>query len=274
MNKSNLIENPWSKLRSFTDARIALGRAGTSIPTHHWLEFQLAHAQAQDAVHSQLASDDFAQQMTQQLGIAEPLLLHSQAQDRAEYLQRPDLGRHLDAPSIDTVTQYMSQQQSTNDLAIVIADGLSCKAIEENAIPFLTQLLPELPQEWRIAPLCLVEQGRVAIGDHIGELLNAKLVLVLIGERPGLSSPDSLGLYLTWAPEVGLTDASRNCISNVRPAGLSYSEAVTKSLYLLYEARRLQLTGVNLKEDAAPEVLEGEENSDSLNAGSFLISDI
>ena len=274
MNKSNLIENPWSKLRSFTDARIALGRAGTSIPTHHWLEFQLAHAQAQDAVHSQLDSDDFAQQMIQQLGIAEPLLLHSQAQDRAEYLQRPDLGRHLDAPSIDTVTQYMSQQQSTNDLAIVIADGLSCKAIEENAIPFLAKLLPELPQEWRIAPLCLVEQGRVAIGDHIGELLNAKLVLVLIGERPGLSSPDSLGLYLTWAPEVGLTDASRNCISNVRPAGLSYSDAVTKSLYLLLEARRLQLSGVNLKEDAASEVLEGEESSDSLNAGSFLLSDI
>lgn len=274
MNKSNLIENPWLKLRSFTDARIALGRAGTSIPTHHWLEFQLAHAQAQDAVHSQLASDDFAQQMTQQLGIAEPLLLHSQAQDRAEYLQRPDLGRHLDAPSIDTVTQYMSQQQSTNDLAIVIADGLSCKAIEENAIPFLAKLLPELPQEWRIAPLCLVEQGRVAIGDHIGELLNAKLVLVLIGERPGLSSPDSLGLYLTWAPEVGLTDASRNCISNVRPAGLSYSDAVTKSLYLLLEARRLQVSGVNLKEDAASEVLEGEESSDSLNAGSFLLSDI
>ena len=274
MNKSNLIENPWSKLRSFTDARIALGRAGTSIPTHHWLEFQLAHAQAQDAVHSQLDSDGFAQQMTQQLEIADPLLLHSQAQDRAEYLQRPDFGRQLDASSINAVTQYMRQQQSINDLAIVIADGLSCKAIEENAIPFLAKLLPELPQEWRLAPLCLVEQGRVAIGDHIGELLNAKVVLVLIGERPGLSSPDSLGLYLTWAPEVGLTDASRNCISNVRPAGLSYTDAVTKSLYLLYEARRLQLSGVNLKEDAAPEVLEGEESSDSLNAGSFLLSDI
>jgi len=274
MNKSNLIENPWSKLRSFTDARIALGRAGTSIPTHHWLEFQLAHAQAQDAVHSQLDSDGFAQQMTQQLEIADPLLLHSQAQDRAEYLQRPDFGRQLDASSINAVTQYMRQQQSINDLAIVIADGLSCKAIEENAIPFLAKLLPELPQEWRLAPLCLVEQGRVAIGDHIGELLNAKVVLVLIGERPGLSSPDSLGLYLTWAPEVGLTDASRNCISNVRPAGLSYTDAVTKSLYLLYEARRLQLSGVNLKEDAAPEVLEGEENSGSLNVGSFLLSDI
>lgn len=274
MKKPNLIENPWSKLRSFTDARIALGRTGTSIPTQHWLEFQLAHAQAQDAVHSKIDAQEFCDTANRTLQLQVPVqVLHSQARDRAEYLQRPDLGRKLDQSSIELLKQQMPQQQMPHDLVIVVADGLSSKAISENAIPYLQQLIPQLPPEWLLAPLCLVEQGRVAIGDHVGQLLNAKAVLVLIGERPGLSSPDSLGLYLTWAPEVGLSDAHRNCISNVRPAGLSFQEAVNKTLYLLHESRRLKLTGVKLKEDATQGLLE--EPNNRLNSGSdnFLLSD-
>lgn len=254
---NGVIDNPWRRLRQFTAARIGLGRSGVSLPTKEMLEFQLAHAQARDAVHTPL---DFPA-LTQQLEIlAEqypllsdepPLKLHSEAVDRMTYLQRPDLGRRLDEASRVLLQQEQQTPEQPFDLALVIADGLSATAIAHNAVPFIQALCEELQadkQPWKLAPITLVEQGRVAVGDDVGELLNAKTVLVLIGERPGLSSPDSLGLYLTWAPVRGLTDARRNCISNVRPEGLNFSEAAHKAGYLLRESRRLQLSGVQLKD--------------------------
>ncbi len=262
---SLITPTPWDELRRFTDARIALGRAGVSQPTAAHLAFQLAHAQARDAVHLPLDSLGVAASL-QDLGF-ETLLLHSQATDRATYLQRPDLGRRLDAASLESLAQWSNPahaeadqrpSQSTNtrptlfDLALVVVDGLSALAIHQNAAPLLAALQQRLQADsthtWSIAPVAVVEQGRVAIGDEVGAWLNASLVVVLIGERPGLSSPDSLGLYLTWAPAVGKTDAQRNCISNVRAAGLSVDAAAQTLHRLLNQAREKQLTGVGLKD--------------------------
>jgi ethanolamine ammonia-lyase small subunit len=247
--------NPWVALRQFTDARIALGRSGVSLPTSAHLAFQLAHAQARDAVHHGL--DGIA--LSEQLSVAWPglpgavLQLHSAATDRHQYLQRPDLGRRLDMGSRDVLASSEDTLEPRSfDLALVIADGLSALAIEQNAAPFLAALHQRMVGEpWQVAPLCVVRQARVAIGDEIGQALGAKAVVVLIGERPGLSSPDSMGLYLTWMPRVGLTDASRNCISNVRPAGLSYDEAAHKLHFLLAQSRQRQLSGVALKDETA-----------------------
>lgn len=259
-------DNPWRSLRQFTDARVGLGRAGVSLPTQQLLEFQLAHAQAQDAVHTPLDIHDLSQQL-QNLPwpcCQTPIALHSQAEDRAQYLQRPDLGRLLSHESADQLLQTSDAPQ--NDLAIVIVDGLSSRAVSENAAPFLQQLLTRLTDqqpEWQLAPISLVQQGRVAIGDPVGERLNARCVVVLIGERPGLSAPDSLGLYMTWNPVSGRTDAERNCISNIRPAGLKYPEAAHKTLYLLTEARQRQLSGVRLKdrsESHTPELTQTQNN--------------
>jgi ethanolamine ammonia-lyase small subunit len=251
--------NPWSVLRQFTDARIALGRSGVSLPTNAHLAFQLAHAKARDAVHRSLD----VPHLTQALSAAWPelappcALLHSAATDRHHYLQRPDLGRKLDAASLDLLASafpkptHSGEPARPYDLVFVVADGLSALAIEQNAEPFLRAMRQHLePSQWRVAPLCMAMQSRVAIGDEIGQAVGAKAVVVLIGERPGLSSPDSMGLYLTWMPSVGLTDASRNCISNVRPAGLSYDEAAFKLHYLLTQARQRQLSGVALKDEA------------------------
>tara|TARA_R110002050_G_scaffold1244_5_gene8731 strand:+ start:15460 stop:16347 length:888 start_codon:yes stop_codon:yes gene_type:complete len=252
---NGVTENPWHLLREFTAARISLGRSGVSIPTEEMLAFQLAHAQARDAVHTPLDFEGLQQQLDE-LTLQYPKLIrikslsvHSQASDRMVYLQRPDLGRSLDQQSAKKLHKIASQY--TYSLAIVVADGLSATAIYQNALPFIRLLLETLEhdeQSWTLAPITLVEQGRVAISDEIGQLLNADLVLMLIGERPGLSSPDSMGLYLTWAPQVGLNDSSRNCVSNVRPEGLIYSAAVQKAMYLLRESRRLKLSGVNLKD--------------------------
>lgn len=261
-----VISNEWESLRTFTDARIGLGRAGVSLPTSALLEFQLAHAQAQDAVHAPLDVHALKTQLdtlTTAQSLPETLLLHSRASDRPIYLQRPDLGRRLDEPSADQLRVRVSDISSGYDLAIVVVDGLSSKAISDNTSAFLTELFASLEQDqddWNIAPLTIVQQGRVAIGDEIGELLNARAVLVLVGERPGLSSPDSLGLYLTWAPKIGLTDASRNCISNVRKAGLSYADAARKAMYLLKESRSRQLSGVNLKERSEDPVIEDQSS--------------
>ena len=248
-------ENPWQALRQFTQARIALGRTGVSLPTAPQLAFQLAHAQARDAVHLPLQHEVLAQQLalgltplfTQAQQPFQLLQLHSAARHRDEYLQRPDLGRQLDAAS---VAQLQEREASRADLAIVIADGLSALAIQNHALPFLQALLPALFQaDWQIAPLSIVRQGRVAVGDPIGQALQAEIVLLLVGERPGLSSPDSMGLYLTYAPRAGLSDAQRNCISNVRPAGLSFVEAAYKLHYLLQNARRKKISGVALKDE-------------------------
>lgn len=254
--KSPVIANPWAALRQFTDARIALGRAGVSLPTAAHLEFQLAHAKARDAVHLALDGPQLAQTLD---AVMEDqgtpcLTLHSAATDRTAYLQRPDLGRRLDAASREVLTTLKTQAAPPStrpyDLALVVVDGLSAFAIEQNAAPFLSILRRRIGAEnWSIAPIFLVQQGRVAVGDEVAELLGAKAVVVLIGERPGLSSPDSMGLYLTWMPRVGLLDASRNCISNVRPAGLSLEEAAYKLHYLLSASRRRQLSGVDLKDE-------------------------
>jgi ethanolamine ammonia-lyase small subunit len=255
--KTPVISNPWHTLRQFTAARIALGRAGVSQPTAPQLEFQLAHARARDAVHLALEAEALARIFAANLPQATlpALLLRSAAESRDIYLQRPDLGRRLDPASRAAVQAVSGPGQGGRsaphwDLAVVIADGLSALAIEQNALPLMQVLMRRLSaQRWRIAPLAIVRQGRVAVGDEVGELLGAQAVVVLIGERPGLSSPDSMGLYLTWRPRIGLTDASRNCISNVRPAGMTYQDAAHKLHYLLSEARRRGLSGVGLKDE-------------------------
>lgn len=244
---------PWDGLKRFTDARIALGRAGHSQPTAAHLAFQLAHAQARDAVHLALDVKGMTASL-QALGL-EVLPLHSAASDRATYLQRPDLGRQLDAASRQRLQAWRAVMTDAEpaDLALVVADGLSALAVMQNAVPLLAELLSGLRADtafsWRIAPLALVEQGRVAIGDDIGQLLGARCAVVLIGERPGLSSPDSLGIYFSWAPRVGLNDAQRNCISNVREAGLAPGLAAGKLMALLQQARLRQVTGIGLKDD-------------------------
>jgi ethanolamine ammonia-lyase small subunit len=239
--------NPWQSLRRFTAARIALGRSGVSQPTAQQLAFQLDHARARDAVH--LALDHEALSETLGANGVQCVSVQSAARDRQIYLQRPDLGRRLDEPSREKLAALADPAY---DLAFVVADGLSALAIEQNVAPFLRALMPRLAG-WRLAPLTIVQQGRVAIGDEIGHLLGAQIVVVLIGERPGLSSPDSMGLYLTYAPRPGLTDASRNCISNVRTAGLTWEAAAFKLHYLLSESRRRQLSGVALKDETASE---------------------
>lgn len=270
-------ENSWQKLTAFTDARVGLGRSGVSTPTKHLLAFQLAHAQAIDAVHTQLDAQQLAQQMMAQdwAPNCAPLFLHSRATDRATYLQRPDFGRRLDQASADSLDQHAQNSKAEYDLVIAVVDGLSSLAVEQNTMPFLAALFDYLSEEnplnqqaWSVAPICFVEQGRVAIGDDICERLNAKCVMVLIGERPGLSSPDSLGLYLTWGGKVGYTDAYRNCISNIRPAGLVYPEAARKAFYLLNEARTLKLSGVKLKDRSDDDLLEHETQTTE----NFLIS--
>ena len=241
----------WGALRRYTDARIALGRAGHSQPTAPHLAFALAHAQARDAVHLAMDADGLAAQL-QALGL-EALLLHSAAPDRATYLQRPDLGRQLDERSRHTLSSWRSPRGTAAfDLALIVADGLSALAIHQNAADLVSALLGRLRADaagWSLAPAAIVEQGRVAIGDEIGKSLDARLAVVLIGERPGLSAPDSLGIYFTWAPRPGRHDAERNCISNVRPAGLAIDAAASKLHQLLTQARARQLTGVDLKDD-------------------------
>ena len=249
--------DPWQAQRQFTEARIALGHTGVSQPTAAQLDFQLAHARARDAVHLALDGAALAQAIEAAWPEAGPCLaLHSAAANRHVYLQRPDLGRRLDPPSRALATRRHSPAEARHfDVAFVVADGLSSFAVAQNAAPFLAVLRPRLQAEgWSVAPVAIVQQGRVAVGDEVGELLGARAVVVLIGERPGLSSPDSMGLYVTWAPTVGLTDERRNCISNVRPAGQRYDEAAARLHYLLAEARRRQLTGVALKDESGATV--------------------
>lgn len=265
---TGLVASPWQALRRFTAARIALGRAGVAVPTAPELALRLAHARARDAVHLPFDADAVAKV----LGAAghATLTLASAAADRAIYLQRPDLGRRLDEPSRERLAGWRRAQLAPErfDLALVVADGLSALAIHRHAAPLVAALRPHLDAaDWTLAPVVLVHQGRVAIGDEIGEALRADCVAVLIGERPGLSSPDSLGVYVSWAPRVGLTDAQRNCISNVRPEGLAVDAAAAKLAWLLCEARRRRLTGVALKDevDASRPRLGDDRN------GNFLV---
>ncbi len=262
-------DNPWLELRRLTPARIALGRTGTSIPTGAQLDFQFAHAQARDAVHLPFDHAGLSSQMAERG--RDSLLLHSAAPDRHSYLQRPDLGRRLSDESAQTLRDYALANPGGVDLAVVVADGLSALAVHKHTVPFLTRMEEQTHAEgWSLSPVILVEQGRVAVADEIGQLLGAKMVVILIGERPGLSSPDSLGLYFTYNPKVGLTDAYRNCISNVRLEGLSYGMAAHRLLYLMREACRRQLSGVNLKDEAQVQTLETDDPD--LMKGNFLLS--
>ena len=247
-------DNPWQALRQFTAARIALGRSGVSLPTQPQLAFQLAHAQARDAVHLALDVPQLLHAL-ESAGLAragETLVLDSAAADRLQYLQRPDLSRRLSDASRARLQALPAQATARGfDLAVVMADGLSALAVARQAVPLLRALQPHIrAARWSLAPLAIVRQGRVAVGDEIGQLLKARALLLLIGERPGLSSPDSLGAYLTWMPRAGLTDASRNCLSNIRPAGLLFEEAAIKVHYLLAEMQRRQLSGVLLKDES------------------------
>jgi len=238
-----------AKLRSLTPARVAQGRTGVSQLTREQLAFQRCHAQARDAVHARMQTALVAAEIEKVTG-REVLRLHSAAADRACFLQRPDLGRTLDESSRARLSEL---QLGAFDLALVVADGLSALAVERHAAPLLRELLPRL-EGWLVAPVCVVEQGRVAVGDEIGLLLGAELAVVMIGERPGLSSPDSLGAYITWQPRPGRTDAERNCISNIRAEGLRYDVAADQLASLLAKARSRRLTGVPLKLESAEPV--------------------
>jgi len=242
--------SPITTLRNYTPARISLRRTGVSLATSEILDFQLAHAEARDAVQAELTPAHFIHRLRTEipsLTNAPILTLASAAPDRTTYLRRPDLGRTLTPESASLL------HAAPCDIVIVIADGLSATAIEHHAIPLLTILLPTFAQaSYTLGPICIVTQARVAIADEIGALLQGRLSLILIGERPGLSSPDSLGAYITWFPASGRTDADRNCISNIRAAGLDYAAAAAKIASYCNEARRRQLTGTLLKETAQP----------------------
>ncbi|MCU0493718.1 MAG: ethanolamine ammonia-lyase subunit EutC [Chloroflexaceae bacterium] len=238
--------NPWQSLRRFTNARIALGRAGDSLPTGEMLTFQLDHARARDAVHAPFDSAGLTEQLRAQGYSVLPV--QSAAPDRSTYLKRPDLGRRLGEAGRAALASHAGEY----DAVFVVADGLSALAVHEHALELCVRAATALTQVgWRLAPVVVASQARVALGDEIGQLLGAEQVAMLIGERPGLSVANSLGVYLTYGPQPGRTDAERNCISNIHGQGLSYEAAAQTLLYLMSEARRLRLTGVNLKDDRA-----------------------
>jgi ethanolamine ammonia-lyase small subunit len=233
----------WGSLRSLTPARLALGRAGASLPTGEVLRFGWDHARARDAV--QLPLDVEALERDIQAQALATVRVASRASDRATYLMRPDLGRRLDPKDAQAIEESAADGC---DLALVVADGLSSLAVQRHAPAVLAEISRLVPPDWRASPVVIATQARVALGDEIGERLGADLVAMLIGERPGLSSPDSLGIYLTWQPRVGRSDAERNCISNIRPEGLSYAQAALKLIWLCREAKRMRLSGVGLKD--------------------------
>lgn len=236
----------WTRLVRLTPARIGLGRAGAGLPTREVLKFGLAHAQARDAVHTPMDAAAVAQAI-EALGFP-TLTVDSGAPDRATYLRRPDYGRRLSPESLQALSASAAEPA---DLALVVADGLSARAVHEGAAAMLAAFRPYAERAgWRLAPVVIARQARVALGDAAGAALKARAVVVLIGERPGLSSPDSLGLYVTFAPRPGRSDAERNCISNVRPAGLGFDLAAFKLNWLLGQAFARGLTGVNLKDES------------------------
>lgn len=243
--------DPFDRLRASTPARVFLGRCGAALPTRAMLEFQLAHARARDAVH-----DGFEpERVAALLPSSDVQIVHSRAIDRQTYLQRPDFGRRLNH------TSAASLSQGDHDVVFVIADGLSARAVHAHAASMVAALVPKIA-DWRLGPFIVSCRARVALGDEIGERLGARLAVVLIGERPGLSAPDSLGVYLTWQPRIGRLDSERNCISNIRPpAGLSYEQAAVRVAWLMNAARRLRLSGIALKEESGPLTLCRSERS-------------
>ena len=235
----------WADLRRLTAARIGLRRTGASLATAPLLDFQLAHARARDAVHESLDLPRLTAELSR-LG-APVIEIASIVQDRQHYLMRPDLGRRL-APDAEAM---LTPHAGEHDVVFVVADGLSARAVQAHAEPVLAAALPALRAEgWRIAPLVIVRHGRVAVGDAVAAMLGAKSVAVLIGERPGLSAPDSMGAYLTWRPGPETSDADRNCISNIRPEGIGYADAAFKVVHLLQAMRARGVSGVQLKDDS------------------------
>ncbi len=243
---NDLSTDPWQHLKSFTRARIALGRVGSSLPTKEVLDFGMAHATARDAVHLALDIEALSHAVTAQNFTV--VHVQSQAQDRPTYLLRPDLGRQLSEASQSHLKAL--RINAPLDLLVVVGDGLSSLAVQRHVEPLLAEMQQCVPENWTMNTVVIATQARVAIADEIGEILGAKLVVMLIGERPGLSSPDSLGIYLTYNPKAGLSDADRNCISNVRPEGLSYAAAAKKLMWLAKEAMRLKVSGVGLKDES------------------------
>ncbi|MBR0848871.1 ethanolamine ammonia-lyase subunit EutC [Bradyrhizobium diazoefficiens] len=248
MNDKPVPARPVLDLRAFTPARVALGRAGASLPTKPLLDFTLDHARARDAVHAAFDAPRLAAELGR-LGIALSAV-KSRAADRGEYLRRPDLGRQLDAASAEVLARDAAKPCP---LAIVVGDGLSAAAVHAHAVGLMSSLLSQLASGEAVATghLVVASGARVALGDEIGAILGARMVVMLIGERPGLSAPDSLGAYLTFAPKPGRTDAERNCVSNIHRAGLSYDEAAFKIAWLVREGLARQVTGVALKDESA-----------------------
>lgn len=257
-NKPSVITyDQWNPLRQLTDARIGLGHCGGSLPTRELLDFQLCHAKARDSVLLPLDCTQLQKQLEE---FSDPVFcLHSKAADRQMYLQRPDLGRRLNEASQEQLRTYMAGSPHGADVVIAICDGLSSAAIAHHAVPFISELLPQLKQRGlSVAPLTIVEQGRVAVGDDVCSTLHGKMVVTIVGERPGLSSPDSMGIYYTYAPYPGITDERRNCLSNIRHAGMSYSQAVARLVYLIEHALVLATSGVQLKDNSQRNEPQGE----------------
>lgn len=245
---SSTHQDQWEKLKQFTDARIALGRAGCSIPTRALLEFQLSHAQAKDAVYQEMDVSYLSEQLAQRQ--LQSLHVQSNAPNKEIYLKRPDLGRQLSNPSKEALIKKYAENTQQYDVCIVVGDGLSARAIEANAIPLITALSEQIQQEkWSLAPITLATGSRVALGDEVAEIFKAPMLVMLIGERPGLSSPDSMGIYYTWNAYSGCLDSKRNCISNVRSAGLSIPVAVQRLMALMKKSKQLGFSGVNLKDE-------------------------
>jgi ethanolamine ammonia-lyase small subunit len=244
----------WAELRRLTAARIGLQRAGASLATGPLLDFQLAHARARDAVHQPLATDRLAADLG---GLGLPVIeVAGAVEDTRTYLMRPDLGRALGEGAQAVLKSY----GGAYDVAFVVTGGLSARAVQMHAAPVLAGLLPTLHADgWRIAPLVIVRYGRVAIGDAVAAAVQASCAAVLIGERPGLSAPDSMGAYLTWQPGAQTTDADRNCISNIRPEGIGYADAAFKIGHLLRAMRTRGLSGVRLKDDSGRLLIGGRD---------------
>lgn len=244
MNQPPALPDPWRRLRELTPARIALGRAGGSLPTRELLDFQRSHAQARDAVQASFDPGSLAAAISS-LGLS-TIIAHSAADDRKGYLTRPDLGRRLS----DESRRLLCSPCEQADVAVIVSDGLSALAVDRYAAPVLSEFLPLAAREgWRLTPVIVVSHGRVAIEDEIGQLLGAKAAVNLIGERPGLSSPNSLGAYLVFDPRPGRTDAERNCVSNIRPEGLAPAAAAATIHYLLGEMLRRRISGIALKDE-------------------------
>ncbi|MDP3521021.1 MAG: ethanolamine ammonia-lyase subunit EutC [Hydrogenophaga sp.] len=257
--------DPWATLRRHTPARIALGRSGVSLPTREVLAFALAHAQARDAIHLPLDLRALGEALTTQ-GWPAPLLLHSRARNRHDYLLRPDLGRRLDDASVATLDRWRAGPDATApDLVLVLGDGLSALGLQQHGVALATAIRDALEPSLRLGPLVLVQQARVAVADEVGERLGATMVAMVVGERPGLSSPDSLGIYLTHTPRVGTTDAQRNCISNVRPAGQDPATAARRLAWLVSEGRRIGQTGIGLKDHSGLPLVAAPAGAPGLN---------